>query len=74
MVELIHILHHRHAPLLQVQELHQFPIQRTSRNVVLSKSNGKLLPSHTVIHQLHGIEGVPIVVALQSAPFAPQLQ
>ena len=37
MVELVHILHHRHAPLLQVQKLCQLPIQHTSRNVVLSE-------------------------------------
>ena len=59
MVELVHIIHHIHAPLLQVQELRQFPIQHTSRNVVLSESSGKLLPSHTVVHRLHGIERVP---------------
>ena len=59
MVELIHIINHRHAPLLQVQELHQLPILYTSRNIVLSESSGKLLPSHTAIYQLHGIEHVP---------------
>ena len=59
MVELVHIIHHRHAPLLQVQELHQLPVQHTSRNIVLTESSGKLLPSHTVIHRLHGIESVP---------------
>ena len=59
MVELVYIVHHRHAPLPQVQELCQLPVQNTSRNVVLSKSGSKLLPSHTVIHRLHGIERVP---------------
>ena len=59
MVELVYVVHHKHAPLPQVQELRQLPIQNTSRNVVLSKSGSKLLPSHTVIHRLHGIEHVP---------------
>ena len=59
MVKLVHTIHHRHAPLLQVQELRQLPVQHTSNNVVLSKNSGKLLPSHTVVHRLHGIERVP---------------
>ena len=58
-VELVHIIHHRQAPLLQVQELRQLPVQHTSRNVVLSESSGKLLPSHTVVHRLHGVESIP---------------
>ena len=58
MVELVYIVHHRHAPQPQVQELHQLPIQNTSRNVILYESSSKLLPSHTVIHRLHGIECV----------------
>ena len=59
MVELVHIIYHRHAPLLQVQELRQLPVQHTSRIVVLSESSVKLLPSHTVVHKLHGIESIP---------------
>ena len=59
MVELVHIIHHRHAPLLQVQKLHQLSIQHTNRNVILSKSSGKLLPSHMVVHWLHDIECAP---------------
>ena len=59
MVELIHIIHHSHTPLLQIQELSQLPIQQTSGNVVLTESSGKLLPSHTMVCRLHGIESIP---------------
>ena len=61
MVELVHILHHSHIPLplLQIQELGQLSVQHTSRNIVLTESSGKLLPSHTVVHRLHGIKSVP---------------
>ena len=59
MVELVHIIHHSHTSLLQIQELSQLPVQQTSRNIVLTESSGKLLPSHTVVHRLHGIEGIP---------------
>jgi hypothetical protein len=59
MVELVHILHHSHIPLLQIQKLGQLPIQQTYRNIILLESSGKLLPSHTVVHRLHGIESVP---------------
>ena len=59
MVELVHILHHSHVSLLQLQKLGQLPIQQTSRNIVLTKSSGKLLPSHIVVHRLHGVESVP---------------
>ena len=59
MVELVDIVHHRHASLPQVQKLRQLPIQNTGRNVILSEGRSKPLPSHTVIHRLHGIELVP---------------
>jgi len=58
MVELVHIIHHSHTPLLQIQELSQLPIQQTNENIVLTESSGKLLPSHTVVCQLHGIESI----------------
>jgi hypothetical protein len=59
MVELVRILHHSHVPLLQVQELGQLPIQHTNRNVALTEGSGNLLPSHVVIHWLHGVESNP---------------
>ena len=59
MVELVHILHHSHASLLQLQKLGQLPVQQTSRNIVQTESSGKLSPSHMVVHRLHGIESVP---------------
>jgi hypothetical protein len=59
MVEFVGILHHGHTSLFQVQELGQLPVQHTSRNVVLSKGSGKLLPSHRMIYRLHGIESIP---------------
>jgi len=59
MVELVHIIHHSHTALLHTQELSQLPVQQTSANIVLMKSSGKLLPSHKVVHRLHGIESIP---------------
>ena len=59
MVQLIHIIHHNHTPLLQIQKLSQLPVQQTNGNIVLTESSGKLLPSHMVVRRLHGIESIP---------------
>ena len=59
MVELVHIIHHSHTPLLLIQKLSQLPVQQTSGNILLTESSGKLLPSHTVVRRLHGIESIP---------------
>jgi hypothetical protein len=50
MVEFVSILHHGHAPLLQVQELGHLPVKHPYWNVVLSKGSGELLPSHRMTH------------------------
>ena len=59
MVELVHIIHHSHTALLHIKELSQLPVQQTSGNIVLTESSGKLLPSHTVVRRLHGVESLP---------------
>ena len=58
-VELIHIFHHSHVSLLQLQKLGQLPIQQTNKNIVLTESSSKLSPSHMVVYRLHGIKNVP---------------
>ena len=58
-VKLVHIFYHSHASLLQLQKLRQLPVHQISKNIVLMESSRKLLPSHMVVHRLHGVESVP---------------
>ena len=58
-IELIDVVHHRHTPLPQVQELSQLPVEDTSRNIELSECYGELLLGQRMTRLLHGMEGIP---------------
>ena len=58
-VELIHILHYRPAPLTQLHELGHLLVDNTSRYEELAEGGGELLPRCRVIRQLRGQESLP---------------
>src|SRR3954470_23984003 len=53
MVELSHILVHGHLSLIQIAELFLLALHQLIQNVVPSKGNTELLPSHYVTIWLH---------------------
>ena len=59
MIELVHIFHHCHIPLAQLQELGHLLVDDTSGDKELSEGGGELLPCCQMIRLLCGLEGFP---------------